>query len=383
MERALLSLALCLTLIAAPACRGGGGEKPAVDDTGNFKIGVYADLSGAASVAGQSIKNGVQLAADEINKAGGIGGRQLEVVFEDDRGLADGGAAVVTRLVGEKGVRALIGGASPGSMAAAVKAQEAKVPLVTTSPADPALTGAGDYIFRVSYLDSFQGEAMAKYAANNLHAKTAAILSDSNSDYSRALSQAFEENFNKLGGQITQTLAYSQSDEDFKGQLTAIRDSHPDVIYVPGLYNQISRIARQVKELDIKVPLLGGDGWNDPRLFHPDAAALDGSYITGQFSANDPDPQVRKFTSDYASRFGSQPDTSAALAYDATKIMADALTRAGTSAGVKLRDAIAQTNGYKGLTRVNSFNADRNAAKPTVIFKIQGGKFYPVYREDL
>lgn len=363
MKRALLSLGLCLTFLAAASCRSGGENKPA-DDTGNIKIGVCAD---------PSTKNGAQSAADEINKAGGVNSRQVELVFDES-------ADAVAHLTGQ--TRAIVCGASTNSDAAA-KAQAAKVPLVTTASTDPKLTAAGDNVFRVSFLDSFQGEAMAKYAANNIHAKTAAIISESGSAYSEDLARAFEENFTKLGGQVTQKLTYAQSDQDFKSQLTPLHDSAPDVIYIPGRYAQVGRLAKQARELGIKATLLGNDGWNDPKLFEAGADALDGSYITGLFSANDPEPAVRKFNSDYEARFGGQPDTSAALAYDATNLVADAIKRASSTDSAKLRDALAQTKDYKGLTGAISFNPERNAVKPTQILKIQGGKFYPVFRGEL
>jgi branched-chain amino acid transport system substrate-binding protein len=378
MKRALLSLGLCLTFLAASSCRSGGGvdNKPtAAEDNGNIKIGVCAD----ASPAGQATKNGAQVAADEINNAGGVGGRRIELVFEDDGGTAEGASAAVARMTTQGHASAIVCG--PSKASAAAKAQESKVPFLTTSSTDPKLTAAGDYVFRVSFLDSLQGESMAKYAANNIHAKTAAILSESDSEYSGDLARAFDENFTRLGGQVTQKLTYAQTDEDFKTQLTALHDSNPELIYIPGRYAQVGRLAKQARELGIKATLLGGDGWNDPRLFEAGAEALDGSYITGLFSANDPDAGVRKFAGDYAARFGNQPDPSAALAYDATKLVADALLRAGDPA--KLRDALAQTSDYKGLTGAVSFNAERNAVKPTQIFKIQGGKFYPVFRGDL
>ncbi|HVF42532.1 MAG TPA: ABC transporter substrate-binding protein [Pyrinomonadaceae bacterium] len=371
MKRALPSLGLCLTLLAAAAgCRSGNTDNtPAADDnTGGIRIGVCAD----ASPAGQSTKNGAQLAAEEINKAGGVGGRQVELVFADDGGTN-----------GQGRLRAVVCGPSKGAASAASKAQESKVPLVSTSSADPRFTAAGDYVFRASFLDSFQGEAMAKYAAKNINAKTAAIISESGSQYGTDLANAFEENFTKLGGQVTQKLSYAASGQDFKALLAPLSDSNPEVIYVPGGYAQAGRLAKQARESGIKSTLLGGDGWNDPRLFEAGAEPLDGSYVTGLFSANDPDAAVRKFASDYAARFGGQPDHTAALAYDATKLVADAIGRAGSNDSAKLRDAVAQTANYKGLTGDLSFNAERNAVKPTQIFKIQGGKFYPVFRGDL
>jgi len=385
MKRTLLSLGLVFTLLATSACRSGGGGNVRVKpgDTGNIKVGVYADLSGQTSGPGQSTKNGVELAKDEINKAGGVGGRQIELIIEDDKGLPDQAAAAAGKLINQDQVHALLGGAAaPSNLAAAPAAQEAQAPMITLSATDPKVTQAGDYIFRVAFLDSLEGEAMAKYAANNIKAKTAAILSEENSDYSRELAQSFEKNFIQLGGQIVEKQSYAPAQRDFKGQLAAVRSANPDVIYIPGHYNQAGAIAKEARELDIKAVLLGADGWNDPQLFQVGGDALDGSYITSHYSADDPTQLVRDFTSAYKKRYGNPPDPTAALAYDAMKVLADALKRAGTSDGAKLRDAIARTSKFSGVTGVITINAERNASKPTVIFKLQGGKIYPVYREE-
>ncbi|HKP73468.1 MAG TPA: ABC transporter substrate-binding protein [Pyrinomonadaceae bacterium] len=384
MKRTLLSLGLVFALLAAVACKSGGGnERPRADDTGTIKVGVYADLSGRTSGVGQSIKNGVELAADEINKAGGVSGRRIELVVEDDKGSADQSAAAVAKLVGQDQVRAVVGGAAAqSSLTAAPKAQEAKVPLITLASDDPKVTAAGDYIFRVAFLDSVQGEEMAKYAANNIKAKTAAILSEENSDYSRELAQSFEENFSRLGGQVVLKQSYAPTQQDFKGQLEAVRSANPDVIYIPGRYNEAGRIAKEARELEIKAVLLGADGWNDPQLFQLGGDALDGAYITSHYSADDPAQTVRDFTSAYKKRYGNAPDQTAARAYDAMKVLADALKRAGTSDAAKLRDAIAQTSKFPGVTGTITINAERNASKPTVIFKLQGGKIFPVYRAE-
>ena len=385
MKRTLLPLGLVFALLAAAACKSGGGDdaRSKADDAGNIKVGVYADLSGQTSGSGQSTKNGVELAADEINKAGGVGGRQIELIVEDDKGVPDQSAAAVAKLVGQDHVHAVVGGAAaPSSLTAAPKAQEARVPMITLSSDDPKVTETGDYIFRVAFLDSVQGEEMAKYAANNLKAKTAAILSEENSDYSRELAQSFEKSFSALGGQVTEKQSYAANDQDFKRQLTAIQSAGPDVIYIPGRYSQAGRIAKEAKELGIKAVLLGADGWNDPQLFQLGGDALDGAYITSHYSADDPAQTVRDFTSAYKKRYGSAPDQAAARAYDAMKVLADALKRAGTSDAAKLRDAIAQTSKFSGVTGTLTINAERNASKPTVIFKLQGGKIFPVYRAE-
>jgi branched-chain amino acid transport system substrate-binding protein len=386
MKRTLLSIGLVLTLLTTFACQQRSEVEKAggpVNDTGNIRVGIYVDLSGQNAGAGQSIKNGAELAKDEINQAGGINGRQIELIVEDDRGVADESANAVGKLISQKHVHALIGGDdTPNALAAAQKAQGAKVPLIAPASTDPKLTQTGDYIFRACVLDSFQSETMAKYALNNVQAKTAVVLFDTGSDYSRGLAQSFEENFKKLGGQVLQKQSYAQSDKDFKEQLTAIRDANPDAVYIPGRGDQIGLIAKQAKQLDIKAILLGDDGWNDPQVFQTGGAALDGAYITGHYSAADPSLPIRKFNSAYSQRYGKQPDANAALAYDALKILADAFQRAGTSEGPKLRDAIAQTVNFQGQTGSISFNAERNVVKPAVIFKLQDGKAFPVYREE-
>src|ERR671939_661135 len=326
MRRTLLALGLIVATLLGLSCQrrdssgGGSGDGSAI------KVGVYLDLSGQTSSFGQSTKNGIEMARDEINKAGGIGGRQIQLVIEDDQGLPAQAATVVTKLINQDKVQALLGEvASSNSLAAAPKAQEAKVPMISPSSTNPAVTQVGDYIFRVCFIDPFQGEVMAKFAANTLKAKRAAILLDVNSDYSRGLAQFFEENFVKLGGQIVERQSYTQTDRDFKGQLTSIRQANPDVIYVPGYYGQVGVIAKQAKELAIKAPLLGGDGWDAPQLFQIGGSALNGSYMSNHYSVDDPSPATQKFVADYKSRYnGTPPDAIGALAYDAMKVLADA-----------------------------------------------------------
>jgi branched-chain amino acid transport system substrate-binding protein len=339
-------------------------------------VGYYGDLSGRTSSFGQSTKNGVEMAADEINKAGGINGRQVQIITEDDQGEPNKAATVVTKLINQDRVRALLGEvASSNSLAAAPKAQEAKVPMISPSSTNPAVTQVGDYIFRVCFIDPFQGEVMAKFSSNNLKAKRAAILYDFNSDYSRGLRQFFISSFTKLGGQIVSEQSYTQGDRDFSGQLTAIRATNPDVIYVPGYYGEVGVIANQTRQLGIKAPLLGGDGWDSPRLWELGGAALNGNYISNHYSVDDPSPSIRKFVADYQSRFNILPDALAALGYDSMKVLADAIKRAGGTESAKLRDAITQTQNFPGVTGSISIDKDRNAVKPAVVLKLQDGKF--------
>jgi branched-chain amino acid transport system substrate-binding protein len=273
-------------------------------------------------------------------------------------------------------VHALIGEvASSNSLAAAPKAQEAKVPMISPSSTNPAVTQVGDYIFRVCFIDPFQGEVMAKFASANLKAKRAAILYDFNSDYSRGLQQFFKRSFTQLGGQIVSEQSYTQGDRDFSGQLTAIRSANPDVVYVPGYYGEVGVIANQTKQLGIKAPLLGGDGWDAPQLWQLGGDALNGDYISNHYSVDDPSPAIQKFVAAYKQRYNIAPDALAALGYDAMKVLADSIKRAGTTESAKLRDAIAQTQNFPGVTGLITLDKDRNAVKPAVVLKLDKAKF--------
>jgi branched-chain amino acid transport system substrate-binding protein len=375
MKRTILALLLITTLFTFLACER-RGEVANGGTTGPILVGYYGDLSGRTSSFGQSTKNGVEMAADEINKAGGINGRQIQIITEDDQGEPNKAATVVTKLINQDKVIAILGEvASSNSLAAAPKAQEAKVPMISPSSTNPAVTQVGDYIFRVCFIDPFQGEVMAKFAATNLKAKRAAILYDFNSDYSRGLYQFFKRSFTSLGGEIVAEKSYTQGDRDFSGQLTAIRAANVDVIYVPGYYGEVGVIANQTKQLGIKAPLLGGDGWDAPQLWQLGGAALNGDYISNHYSVDDPSPAIRKFVADYEARYKILPDALAALGYDSMKVLADAITRANGTENAKLRDAIAATKNFAGVTGVITIDGDRNAVKPAVVLKLQDSKF--------
>ena len=375
MKRTLLALLVITTLFVSFACERRGASTNG-GSSGPIVVGYYGDLSGRTSSFGQSTKNGVEMAADEINKAGGINGRTIQIITEDDQGEPNKAATVVTKLINQDKVIALLGEvASSNSLAAAPKAQGAKVPMISPSSTNPAVTQVGDYIFRVCFIDPFQGEVMAKFSANNLKAKRAAILYDFNSDYSRGLYQFFKRSFTQLGGQIVSEQSYTQGDRDFSGQLTAIRSSNPEVIYVPGYYGEVGVIANQTKQLGIKAPLLGGDGWDAPQLWQLGGASLNGDYISNHYSVDDPSPAIQKFVADYKARFNILPDALAALGYDSMKVLADAIQRAGTTENAKLRDAIAQTKNFPGVTGQITIDQDRNAVKPAVVLKLQDGKF--------
>ncbi len=384
MRRTLLTFGLIVSIVASFACVRKNGAN-ANDDTGPIRVGVYMDLSGQTAGFGKSTTNGIELAVDEINSAGGVNGRQIKLFTEDDQGRPEQAKTVVSKLISQDKVHAVLGEvASSNSLAAAPVAQENKIPMISPSSTNPKVTQTGDYIFRVCFIDPFQGAVMAKFAANSLKAKTAAIFGDVNSDYSKGLTEFFEREFNKLGGTVIRKETYTQQDPDFKAQLTNIRAANPDVIYIPGYYGQVGIIAKQARELGLNKPLLGGDGWDNPEIWSLGGESLKNSYISNHYSVDDPSPAIQKFVAAYKGRYkGVAPDALAALGYDAMYILADAIKRAGTTESAKLRDAIAQTKTFLGVTGSITINKDRDSVKPAVVLELDpaGRKF--IYKETV
>lgn len=352
-------------------------------DRSTIKIGYFGDLTGPTFNFGRSAINGVLLAADEINQSGGINKRRIDVVIEDDKGSPEEAARLTAKLIDQDKVVAIIaGGTSSNSLAAAPKAQSSQVPLISPSSTDPAVTQTGDYIFRACFVDSFQGEVMASFAVNTLKAQKAAILYDFNSPYGRGLTEYFKVSFTKLGGRIVAEQTYAQEDPDFKGQLSTIRSSEPDVIYIPGYYGDVALIAKQARMIGLTQPLLGGDGWDAPELWQLGGDALNGAYISTHYSVDDPSPAIQEFVQTYKQRYGNLlPDAHAALAYDATRILFDSMSRGGVTESAKLRDALAQTKNFPGVTGIINIDANRNAVKPAVVLKLLDLKF--IYQETI
>jgi len=358
------------------------GEDTTTDRT-TIKIGYFGDLTGPTFNFGQSAINGVLMAASEINQAGGINNRKIDVVIEDDKGSPEEAARLTAKLIDQDKVVAIIaGGTSGNSRAAAPKAQASHIPMISPSSTDPAVTQTGNYIFRACFVDTFQGEVMANFAINTLKAKKAAILTDFNSPYSKGLTDYFKLSFARLGGSIVSEQTYTQGDADFKGQLSTIRSAEPDVIYIPGYYGDVALIAKQARMIGLTQPLLGGDGWDAPELWQLGGDALNGAYISTHYSVDDPSPAIQQFVQLYKQRYGNLlPDAHAALAYDAARILFDAITRTGSTDGDKLRDTLAQTKNFNGVTGVISMDVDRNAVKPAAVLKLEDLKF--IYQETI
>ncbi|MDQ5873499.1 MAG: ABC transporter substrate-binding protein [Acidobacteriota bacterium] len=368
MKSRVLLAGLLAAAVILPSCRRSSGDE--------ILIGEYGSLTGTTATFGQSTDHAIQMAFDEINAAGGLLGKKVKVIVEDDQSKPEEAATAVTKLINQNHVVAMLGEVSSSrSLAAAPICQANRVPMISPSSTNPRVTQVGDYIFRVCFIDPFQAEVGARIAWEILKLKKVAILSDVRNDYSVGLQTFFRQHYKQLGGEIVAEQSYSEGDSDFRAQLTQIKSASPEGIYVPGYYTEVATIARQARELGITVPLIGGDGWDSPRLWEIGGEALNGCYFSNHYSVDDPSPAVQKFVADFRKRFNETPDALAALGYDAARILADAMTRAGSTSGDKVRDALAATKDFQGVTGKITINSERNAVKPAVVLKIENGKF--------
>lgn len=343
-------------------------------------IGHFGSLTGSEATFGQSTSNGIRLAIAEFNASGGLNGRPIELKEYDTRGDAGEAKLAVERLVKSDKVVTVLGEvASKLSLAGGPVCQEAKVPMISPSSTNPRVTQIGDYIFRVCFIDPFQGLAGAKFAHDNLKAKTAALLVDQSQAYAKGLSEEFEKSFVKLGGKIVSTQTFTGGASDFTAQLTSIRAAKPDVIYVPGYYTDVGNIALQARKLGLSQPLLGGDGWDSSELAKIAGDAIDGCYYTNHYAPDQPDARVQGFIKAYQARFKATPDGLAALGYDAAKILFAAMGRAKSLSGPDLRSAIAATKNFPGVTGDITINEQRDAVKSVVVVEMSGDPPVPKY----
>ena len=373
MKRIFTGLVVFSSLLTSFACQSGGSNADKV------RIGVFMSLTGSTANFGISSTNGIKLAAEEVNAKGGINGKQIDILVQDDRSDASEAATIVTKFVTQDQVHAILGEvASSRSIAAAPIAQNAKIPMLTPSSTNPEVTKKGNFIFRSCFIDPVQGAAIAQFAARTLGAKRAAIMVDRKNDYSTGLESVITATFTKMGGQMVAVQSYQEGDQDFNAQLTSLKGASPEVIFVPGYYNDVGLIAKQARDKGIKVPLLGGDGWDSVQLYAIGGTALNGSYFSNHYSPFDTDPKVQKFVNDYKAHYGTVPDALAATAYDAANIMFDAIKRANSLDGTAIRDALAATKDFPGVTGNVTFNENRDAVKPIVMIEIKDGGTYAV-----
>ncbi len=369
MKRALLIVATVLAVFGIFGCAQGGGE---------IKIGGVGPVTGEAATFGVSTKMGCQMAVDEWNAAGGLLGKQIKLIYADDKGEPAEGATVWNKLIQQDKVVAIVGTVmSKVSLAGAPISQAAGIPMISPTSTNTKVTEVGDYIFRACFIDPFQGTVGAKFAWDDLGARKAAAIFDVGNDYTKGLSEAFRDKFLALGGEMVAFEAHPTGATDFKAQLTKIVQAMPDVVYVSDYYNDVALIAKQIRELGYTGPLVGGDGWDSPELTAIGGAAVENGFFTNHYSKDDTRPVVKEFVAKFKAKFGSEPDALATLAYDAMYLMLTGIKQAGSTEGAKIKDALAGISLDVVSGRVQ-FDASRNPVKSAVIIEIKGGQ--QVYR---
>lgn len=389
-----LIMVVLLTFVAgiAMGCGGGGQtSQPAPSSEGTqseasggepIKVGVNYELSGGVATYGTHAKNGIELAIEEINAAGGVlGGRMLQPIILDNKSDNAESLSVATRLIADEGVVAHLGPATTGNTLAAIPvAMEYKVPLLTTSATNPDVTvdpqtgQTREYIFRTCFIDPPQAIVAADFIFNELGLKKAAVYYDNTNDYSKGLSKVFKDEFEKLGGTVVAEEGYVDTDKEFRPTLTKFRDAGAEVVYLPGYYQQAALIVSQARELGLNVPFVGADGWDSPDLVKiAGAEALNNTFFTNHYSSQDPSPKVQKFVEAYKAKYGDAPDSFAALGYDAAYLLADAINRAGSADPEAIKNALAATKDFEAVTGTMSFDEFHNPVKEIAIIEMVDG----------
>ncbi len=363
--------AIVLTLIVGCA----PPENKAKTATGDILVGEFGSMTGPEATFGVSTHNGILMAADEINAAGGVRGRKIRIISEDDQSKPEEAAVAVQKLISSDQVISVLGEvASSSSLAAAPICEGSSIPMISPSSTHPAVTQVGEFIFRMCFIDTYQGPVMATYLRQELGIETIALLTDNRSDYSRGLGDAFAKTFLELGGRIVARQSFSKGDSDFRPQLTAIKETRPQAVFVPGYYNDVGQIAIQARDLGITVPLVGGDGWESPKLLELGGKALEGCLYSNHYFVDDPAPAVQTFVRSYERRHGAKPDSLAALGYDSMRVLADAMRRANSFEPTAIREQLAKTSDFAGVTGRITLGPDRNpVGKKLVVLEVKNG----------
>lgn len=366
---------LGLGLVIISGC---GGDEQKNSEV--IKLGVNLEMTGNGASYGKDSFDGVQLAVKEFNEKGGFKGKKIELVTTDNKSESSEAVLAAENLMQSK-VVAVIGPATSSNAIAASQVYDAnKVPAIGPSCTNPRVTvdekgKVREYMFRATFIDPFQGQVMAKFAKESLNAKTAAIYTDNSSDYSKGLAQFFEESFVESGGKIVSKEAYLQKDTDYKSTLTKIKATNPDIIFIPGLYQEVGLIVKQARELGIDIPLLGGDCWDSDVLAEiAGKDHLNNSYFSTFYFAEDQDPKIAQFVENYKKEYNRIPSAYAVLSYDATWMILDAMGRADSADPVKIQEFLAKTENFPGVSGDISINKTHDAVKAAVILGFKEGK---------
>jgi len=371
LKRLLVAAVIAWVIISAAGCAGKPGE---------IKIGCNAELTGSIPVVGQSCKNAALMAVEEVNKAGGleVSGKKYTITLqiEDNEDKAESAAAVAQKLINQSQVLAMIGpNASRNAIPAASIAEAAKVPMISPWSTNPKTTEGKKYVFRACFIDDFQGVVCAKFALNNLNAKTAAVLYDVGSEYNKGIAEVFKKTFEASGGRIVSFETYTTGDKDFSSQLTRIKDANPDVLFLPNYYSEVPLQVQQAYKLGYKGKFLGGDSWGSPEIIKLGGADMEGHFFSTHYAPDIATPVAQKFIKAYKQKYGSTPDDVAALTYDSMNLLFQAIKAAGKPDRQAVRDALASITQFEGVTGVLQFKGTGDPVKSAVILQIKNGEF--------
>jgi len=361
-------------VVLAAGCRPDSSRPE--DRSGPIRLGLFGALTGSEAGLGQYTEMGATLALEEINAAGGVLGRPLEMVREDNRTVAGESATAVKKLISRDRVVAIVGDGNSGRcLEAGPICQAAGIPMVSPAATNPKVTQVGDCIFRVCFIDPFQGAVMARFARTTLKLSRVGLLVDVSAPYSLGLASVFRERFSAEGGAVVAEQRFSGGDKDFRAQLTALKAAGVEAVFAPSYYNSGGLILRQARDLGISVPMLGSDGWEAPELVEVAGASADGAYFPVHFSPENTGAATRGFVERFQRRFSKPPTGVSALAFDTVQLLADALRRSGGDSPAGIRTALAATRDFDGLTGRITIDTERNARKPAVIIAVRGGVF--------
>lgn len=389
MRGKFLTMAISLALGASMLLSGCGGGKDGGKAGDTIKIGVVSEMTGANATYGTSVVNGMKLALKEINANGGVLGKKVDIVVADSKSEPAEAANAMSKVINQDKTPLAMGIFTSSSAIAACNVSEsAKVPYLVIGATNPKVTlddktgKVKPNTFRVCFIDPFQGTVGANFVLNELKVKKAAVFVDNSSDYSKGLAEFFKKAFTSKGGQVISEEAYLQKDTDFKAVLTKIKTTNPEVLYIPGYYEEVGKIVKQARELGMTMPIVGGDGWDSPKLAEiAGGAALNNTFFTNHYSPDSDSAESKAFVSAYEKEYKQKPDAPAVLGYDGAKLMVDAIKRAGAVDGAKVAAALASTKGFKAVTGETSLNEKHDAVKSAVIIEFKDGK--QVYRATI
>ncbi len=365
--------------VALTGCGGGEKAKPAAQ-TNEIKIGGNVEMTGGVANYGNQALSGMKLAFKQVNESGGVLGKKINLILADNKSEPAEAANATTKLITQDKVSIVMGPIVSSNVLATVKiAEDNKVVVMTPTGTNEKITvdngKVRPFAFRACFIDPFQGRVMANYATKSLKAKTAVIYIDSSSDYSKGVAAAFEETFVKNGGKVAGKEAFLQKDQDFKATLTKIKAMNADIVFIPAYYEEVGKIVKQARELGINQPLLGTDGWDNPKVVEiAGAAALNNTFFSNHYSSQDSDPNVKKFIDAYKAEYKEEPSSMAALGYDAAMIVIDAIKRANTTDAAKVKEAMEQTKNLQVSTGIVTMDSNHNPIKSAVVIEMKDGK---------